>query len=151
MQETRVLFRPPSGFTMVEMISVLALLGLGLATLLPAARRQLDRMSVLAVREEVVGLLHRARQEAISRGGSELVLNTQPPSAGLIVSSDTLLLVPLGEDGSVTLLLSRNRVEARLHFGPLGLGRVSSQTLRFRKGEEEASLVVSALGRVVRK
>ena len=151
MQETRVLIRPPSGFTMVEMISVLALLGLGLATLLPAARRQLDRMSVLAVREEVVGLLHRARQEAISRGGSALVLNTQPPSAGLLVSSDTLLLVPLGEDGSVTLLLSRNRVEARLHFGPLGLGRVSSQTLRFRKGEEEASLVVSALGRVVRR
>ena len=151
MQETRVLFRPPSGFTMVEMISVLALLGLGLATLLPAARRQLDRMSVLAVREEVVGLLHRARQEAISRGGSELVLNTQPPSAWLLVSSDTLFLVPLGEDGDVTLLLSRNRVEARLHFGPLGLGRVSSQTLRFGKGEEEASLVVSALGRVVRR
>lgn len=151
MHETRVFFRRVPGFTILEMVSVLALMGVGLATLLPTARRQLERMSVLAAREEVVGLLHRARQEAIRYGGSEVVLSTNPPTVGLFVDSDTLALAPLGENGGVTLLLSRNRTETHLHFGPLGLGRVSSQTLRFRRGDTEVALVVSALGRVARR
>jgi type II secretory pathway pseudopilin PulG len=140
-----------SGFTLLELAVVLLLVGMGVAELLPAARRQLDRMAVLAAREEIAGLLHQAREEALARGGAELVLRASPPSAALLVEGDTLDGTMLGEDYGVTLSLSRGRGEARLVFGPLGLGRVSSQTLRFQRGGEEVLLVVSSLGRVARR
>lgn len=135
----------------MELALVLLLVGMGVAELVPAARRQLDRMAVLAAREEIAGLLHQAREEALARGASELVLRVSPSSADLLADGDTLDGTILAEDYGVTLYLSRGRGEARLVFGPLGLGRVSSQTLRFRRGEEEALLVVSSLGRVARR
>ena len=138
------------GFTLLELVVVLALLGVAIAELLPAARSQLDRMAVLAAREEVAGLLHRTRGEAMARGEAELVLTSVPPEAELVVRGDTLARARLEAAYGVTLMLSRGRPEARLTFGPLGLGRVTSQTLRFRRGDAEARLVISSLGRVAR-
>jgi prepilin-type N-terminal cleavage/methylation domain-containing protein len=139
------------GFTLLELVVVLVLLGLSMAELLPAARRQLDRMAVLGAREEVAGLLHRARGEALARGGAELVLTSEPPRAELIALEDTLARTKLEDSYGVTLGLSRDRPEARLKFGPLGLGLVASQTVRFRRGDAEALLVMSSLGRVARR
>jgi prepilin-type N-terminal cleavage/methylation domain-containing protein len=139
------------GFTLVELVVVLTLLGIAVSFLLPAARRQRDRMAVLGAREEVAGLLHRVRGEAIARGVAELALTTTPPVAEILSADDTLARARLEETYGVTLGLSRNRQEARLVFGPMGLGRVASQTLRFRRGDEEALLVVSSLGRAVRR
>jgi prepilin-type N-terminal cleavage/methylation domain-containing protein len=139
------------GFTLMELALVLALLGLTISHLLSAARYQADRMAVLAAREDLAGLLHRARTEAISRGGAEVVLTTSPPLAELLSGEDTLARTPIGEAYGVALGLSRGRAEARLRFGPLGLGIVASQTLGITKGEAEAFLVVSSLGRVTRR
>jgi hypothetical protein len=108
-------------------------------------------MAVLGAREEVVALLHRAREEAIARGGSELVLRAVPPGVELLSGADTLARSGLEKAYGVTLGLSGDRAEARLVFGALGLGLVSSQTLRFGRGEVEARLVVSSLGRVTKK
>jgi prepilin-type N-terminal cleavage/methylation domain-containing protein len=138
------------GFTLMELAVVMALLGLTISHLLSTARSQSDRMAVLGAREELVGLLHRARTEAISRGGAEVVLSSSPPSAELLSREETLARTSIGESYGVTLGLSRGRAEVRLSFGPLGLGLVSSQTLQITKGEAEAFLVVSSLGRVTR-
>ena len=108
-------------------------------------------MAVLGAREEVVGLLHRARQAAIARGGAELLLRADPPHADLLAGSDTVGVARLGDRYGVALTLSGGRPEALLAFGPLGLGRVASQTLSFRRGEAETRLVVSSLGRVARR
>lgn len=146
--------QPPvlsSGFTLLELVVALFLLGLAVAQLIPAARHQLHRMAVLGAREEVAGLLHRARGEAVARGGAEIILTSAPPLVELIASGDTLERVDLEESYGVSLGLSRDRSQARLVFGPLGLGRVASQTLRFLRGREEARLVVSSLGRVARR
>jgi len=132
-------------------VVVLTLFGLSMAELLPAARRQLDRMAVLGAREEVAGLLHRARGEALARGEAEVVLTSVPPRAELIAGEDTLARTKLEESYGVTLSLSRDRSEARLRFGPLGLGRVASQTLRFRRGDAEVLLVISSFGRAARR
>lgn len=140
-----------TGFTLLELVAVLALLGVGLASLIPAARHQLDRMAVLGARDEVEGLLHLARQEAIARGSSDVILSVQPPKAILIAGSDTLFDADIGKTRAVTLSLSRDRSEVRLSFGPLGLGRIASQTIRFQRGSALATLVVSSLGRVVRR
>jgi len=139
------------GFTLLELVVVLTLLGLSMAGLLPAAKRQLDRLAVLGAREEVAGLLHRTRGEAVARGEAELVLTSVPPRVELIAKTDTLARTKLGESYGVSLGLSRDRSEARLRFGPLGLGLVASQTLRFRRGDAEALLVISSFGRVVRR
>ena len=139
------------GFTLVELVVVLALMGLSGAVLLPTAKRQLDRMAVLGAREEVAGLLHQARGEAIARGKAELVLTSVPPRVELIAVEDTLARTKLEEVYGVSLTLSRDRPSAIVRFGPLGLGRVASQTLRFRRGGTESLLVISSLGRVARR
>lgn len=139
------------GFTLMELAVVLALLGLAISHLLSAARYQADQMAVLGAREDLAGILHRARTEAISRGGAEVVLTSSPPSAELLAGEDTLARAPIGESYGVALGLSRDRAEARLRFGPLGLGLVASQTLGITRGDAEAFLVVSSLGRVTRR
>lgn len=151
MRYTSVSSGRSQGFTLMELAVVLALVGLAISHLLSTARYQSDRMAVWGAREELVGLLHRARTEAISRGGTEVVLHSSPPFAELLSGEDTLARTSLGETYGVGLGLSRGRAEARLRFGPLGLGLVASQTLRITKGEAEAFLVVSSLGRVTRR
>ena len=141
-----------AGFTLLELVAALALLGIGLANLIPVARQQVDRMAVVGARDEVEGLLHLARREAVARGSSDLVLSVEPPRAVLLSGTDTLAEARLGRAARpVRLSLSRGRSEVRLSFGPLGLGRVSSQTIRFERGDALATLVVSSLGRVVRR
>lgn len=139
------------GFTLLELAAVLLLLGFSLGGLLPAARRQLDRIAVLGAREEVAGLFHRARAEAVAFGGATIHLDSGNASAKLLAGGEVVDQVALMDEYRVTLLLSRGRSEAELSFDPLGLGRVASQTLRFHRGKAEAGLVVSSLGRVVRE
>ena len=141
---------PPAGFTLLELVTVVTLLGLALAQLVPAARRQLDRMAVLGAREEVAGLFHQARMEAVARGGASLILTSLPPRVELRQGDELLASGDLGGEYGITLTLSGGRTEATLLFDALGLGRVASQTLRFFRGEAEALLVVSSLGRVTR-
>jgi hypothetical protein len=69
----------------------------------------------------------------------------------MVANGDTLDRAELWESHGVTLELSGGHPEASLDYGPLGLGRVASQTIRLRRGTREASLVVSSLGRVVRR
>jgi len=145
------LFGRTGGFTLVELVTALFLLSLSLSLLLPAAGRQVDWMAVRGARDEVAGLLHRTRGEAVSRGGAQLVLSVSPPMARVLAGEETLAGSMLEEIYGVSMTLSRGQQEVIMAFGPLGLGRVASQTLRFKRGEAEAVLVVSSLGRVVRK
>jgi prepilin-type N-terminal cleavage/methylation domain-containing protein len=138
------------GYTLLELITVLTLLGLVTTVLLSAARHQLDRMAVLGAREEVAGLFHRARAEAIARGGARLFLEADPASAVLSAGDEVLARAHLKAEYGVALTLSSSRPEADLSFDALGLGRVASQTLRFARGRAEVRLVVSSLGRVTR-
>jgi prepilin-type N-terminal cleavage/methylation domain-containing protein len=145
-------FRPaPGGYTILELITVMALLGVVTAGSLPAARRQLDRMAVLGAREEVAGLFHQARSEAIARGSARLLLTAVPPTAELSAQGEVLARASLDGEYRVALTLSSGHTEADLAFDALGLGRVASQTLTFARGTAEVRLVVSSLGRVTRQ
>jgi prepilin-type N-terminal cleavage/methylation domain-containing protein len=139
------------GLTLMELVVVLALMSFGLARAVPAARHQLDRMAVVAAREATAGLFHQAREEAVARGKAEVVLTAVPAKAELMAGTDPPIRSNLEEGFGVSLALSGNRQEVRMIFGPLGLGRVTSQTLRFRRGQAEAQLVISSLGRVTRR
>lgn len=141
---------PARGFTLLELAVVLFLLSLTLGHLLSAGRRQVDRLAVLGAREEVVGLLHRARMEAVANGGASVRLFTDPPRVELEAKGMILERRELEREYGIDLGLTRDRKEVELRFGPLGIGHVSGQTLRFRRGTKTAELVISSLGRVSR-
>jgi len=139
------------GFTLLEVVTVVALLGLLLTTAMPAGRDLVDRMAVASAREAVVGIFHDARMEALARGEARIVLVASPPraelwSAGILRSSTSL-----DREFGVEMILSRNRDRAELFFDAMGLGRVASQTIRFSRSDAAAGLVVSPLGRVTRQ
>ena len=139
------------GFTLLELLTVLALLGLALGELLPAGKSLLERMAVVAAREAAVGIFHQVRAEAVTRGGARLLVESSPPLLRILSATSSL---PVGEvrvPEGVALQLSRDRPWVELQFEAMGLGRVASQTLVFRCGEARATLVVSSLGRVTRR
>jgi len=78
-------------------------------------------------------------------------LVSDPPQGRVVsITGDTVAVADLGP-GGVTLRLSRNRATSRVRYGPVGLGWVASQSLRFAKDGQEKALVVSSLGRVARR
>jgi prepilin-type N-terminal cleavage/methylation domain-containing protein len=140
-----------SGFTLLELVTVVFLLGLALAEGLPAARNLKDRMAVVGAREAVVGVFHRARMEAVARGGARIVLVVSPPGVELWSAGARRSALDLAEGFDVEMALSTGRERAEIGFDPLGLGRVASQTLVFTRNGAEAGLVVSSFGRVTRR
>lgn len=145
---------PPAshrGFTLLELITVITLLGILLGKAFPAARNLQDRMAVVGAREVVVGLFHRARMEAVARGGSMVVLTTGPAATTLLAGGETVIREFIGADYGVELSLSGGRPSVTLAFDALGLGRVASQTVRITRGEAVTKVVVSSYGRVTRR
>ena len=129
----------------------MTLLGLVLGKVLPAGKQLLDRMAVLGAREEAVGLFHRARMEAVARGGVGLVVETSPPAMRIVAGLSSSAVEEVAFGNGVELTLSRDRAAVELTFDAMGLGRVASQTLRFSRGSAQAELVVSSFGRVTRR
>lgn len=142
---------PSSGFTLLELITVIALLGLALGELLPAGSHLLDRMAVLGAREAAVGLIHRARMEAVARGGARLEVERFPPAMKIVAGTPSQTIEAVAFDEGVIMALSGDRESVELTFDAMGVGRVASQTLRFSRGSAQAELVVSSFGRVTRR
>jgi prepilin-type N-terminal cleavage/methylation domain-containing protein len=140
-----------SGFTLLELIVAVSLVTIALATVLPDFRRRLDHMAVVAAREEAVGLFHRARTEAVARGGATILLTSQPSTISLLSGEGVVAFTGLEDSQGVRMTLSGNRAEVELNFDPLGLGRVASQTLTFSRGTSESRLIVSSYGRLERE
>ena len=151
MYQVRPVGGPRAGYSIIEIAIVLAILAALAPPLLTSAVRLRTSFYLTRSQEEAARLLAEARWAAIAEGGATLVLTAIPPR-GIVVSAagDTVAAAVLG-DGGVALQLSRGRPTARIRYGPLGLGLVSSQTIRFTLAGEERSLVVSSLGRVVRR
>ena len=140
-----------SGYSVIEIAMVLVIL-VALAPPLIGSAADLRTSFVLGrAREEAARLFAEARWAAIGEGGATVILNADPPWGAVVtVAGDTAKLTEFGA-GGVSLQLSRGRPNARVRFGPLGLGLVSSQTLTFEMGGEERRLVISSLGRVARR
>jgi hypothetical protein len=137
-----------TGATLAELSLALTLLALAAAALLPGARRQADRAALVGAREELAALVARTRGEAIARGGASLWI--QPDGRASIEAGDSVVAeLDLAAGYAVALESAEAAVELR--FDGMGVGRVASRTLVLRRGAEEAELVLSAYGRVVRR
>jgi prepilin-type N-terminal cleavage/methylation domain-containing protein len=139
------------GFTLLELVAALLLLGMATSMLLPAARRVSDRSAVVGAREAMVGMISRTRGYALAGGGATLTLIASEARARAESGDSVVERIHLGRGFGVEVELSRGRDSVSLSFDALGIGRVASQTVRLRRGECEAALVISAYGRVTRR
>lgn len=139
------------GHTLIELLLVLTLMGATATSLAPAARSYRDRASVVGAREAMVGLLNEARAAAVATGAARLRVASGPWAAAVIAADSTLRSVDFESEFGVTLTLTGGQLDVELAFDALGLGRMAGQTVRFRRGETEAELVVSSYGRVRRR
>jgi prepilin-type N-terminal cleavage/methylation domain-containing protein len=137
-----------SGFSLLELSVVLTLLGVGLSVGLPSARRQMDRMAVLAAREATVGHIGRARREARLAGGARLELRRD--GARLWIESGGVARDTLALESLFGVRLELGGSAASVSFDALGLGRVASRSLWFARGSARAGLIISSYGRVRR-
>lgn len=139
------------GFSLLELVFALALIALGVSLLLPAARRVEERLSVVAAREELVGLVMQARGQALIHGGAVVVLEQQPARAWITAGGAIREPVDLENLHGVELFISGGRPRVELRFDAVGLGRMAARSMTFRRGEALARLVVSAYGRIRRE
>ena len=116
----------------------------------PAGRNLLDWMAVVSAREVVVASIHRVRLEAVAGGGASLILTSAPPGIRVVAGSTRAVVEERALEDGVALRLSRERPVVELRFDAMGLGRVSSQTMVFSRGQVERFLVLSSLGRITR-
>ena len=139
------------GHTLLELTFVLLLVGVAAATVAPTARKARDRAAVAGAREAVVGLLAEARQAAIETGGAAVRILESTGLAEVSAGGSLLRRVGLTTEFGVTLELGASGGEVELRYDALGLGRMASQTVVFRRGAAAAQLVVSSYGRVRRR
>ena len=68
----------------------------------------------------------------------------------LVDRGDTVVFRGEIQSFGVTLHLTSQRERSRIVFDAMGLGRVASQSIRIRRGEASAGIVVSSFGRIRR-
>lgn len=140
------------GFTVLELAIALLLTGALLGLAVPRAAAALDRIAVAAAREHAAAALARTRAVAVARGGATLVLQRDPGMFRIQDATGAVIEVgALAQGYGVALETSGVEPEIRIRYDALGIGRVASRTLRFRRGSASATLVISSYGRVSRR
>ncbi len=139
------------GFTLLELAGVLALLALTAVLSFPMGRGVRERLSVIGAREELVGLITRARGEALRHGGSSLIVTSNPAEIRVVASGEILHRVDVGATWRTELVLSGGRPSVELRFDASGLGRMAARSVALTRGSAVARLIISAFGRVRRE
>lgn len=135
-----------TGYTLIELIVVTAVLGVLLTIALPPTVRWRDGVAVRAARDELAAGLSWTRWAAAAHGGASLVLD---PAQGRFWTRAA------GRDWHGVDLTGRYGVRIDpgpgglmvFHYDGLGLGRFGNHTVRIRRGHSEAGITVSSYGR----
>lgn len=142
-----MLFHPrPRGFTLLEMLVVMAVAGVLLALALPRFAASRDARAVRAAADDIAGTFSLARQTALAqRSAVAIVFDT---SRGVIqVRSVRGAVRRSGLAESFGVTVSANRDSAV--YDPRGLGYgVSNLSVIVRRGNFVDTLTMSRLGRV---
>lgn len=145
--------RHARGYTLLELVIVLALLALAIGLAYPAARTASDVWAVRAARDATASLLAGTRAAAIAQRGAELLV---VPGAGEVLTRTRSAPRPerrlsLTRDWGVALVAPGFGGDTiAIRYDALGLGRVASRTLRFERGAAVAGITVASYGRVRR-
>ena len=134
------------GFTLIEILVCLAVLAMLLAVAAPPAFRWRDAAAVRAARDELAAGLGWARMAAAAHGGAALLLD--PLTGRYVVGTGKRLDPPVDLAGRYGVAIDPGtRAPVTFRYDALGIGRITSRTVRFRRGAAEAGLTVSAYGR----
>ena len=139
------------GFTLLELTGVQTLLALAASLSFPVSRSVRERLSVIGAREELVGLIKRARAEALRGGGSTLIVVRNPAEVRIEARGELLHRVDVGATWRTELVLSGGRSTVELRFDASGLGRMAASSVTLTRGSAVARLIISAYGRVRRE
>jgi len=134
------------GFSLFELVVVMALAGLACVTVVHALSLQLDRIAVCNAIAEAAGALARARDEALARR-SVVRVRIDTAQRTLVVQSgdERIARHALGHAHGVSLSTTRDSIA----FDVRGLGHgAANLTLVARRGRAADTLVISRLGRV---
>lgn len=145
--------RNSSGYTLLELLVVLALLAIAIGIAYPATRAASDVWAVRAARDATAAVLASTRTAAIAHRGAEVLV---VPEAGVVLTrtNGSTAIEPrlrIAHDWGVHLAspgFGGDTVSIR--FDALGLGRVASRTLRFERGAAVAGITVASYGRIRR-
>jgi len=140
-----------AGFTLLELVFVLFLTGMGVSLLVPAARTWADRFAVVGAREATIGLATTTRALALASEGAVLVIDESAGSAWTESNGVVGDSTPLASRFGVSVHLLGSRTRATLRFDALGIGRVASQSVTFRRNRAMAGVVLSSYGAVSRR
>ena len=134
------------GFTLIELVFVMTLVGLVSATVVHALSLQLDRLAVRDAIAEAAGALGRARDEALARRTVVRVrIDTSQRTLTVRAGDERVAHHALGHAHGVSLSTTRDSIA----FDVRGLGYgAANLTLIARRGRAADTLVVSRLGRV---
>lgn len=138
----------PTGFTLLELIIVMAVLSILSAVSLPRVAGQLDGIAVRGAASDAEAMLESARQIALARSARSTVdIDTARAYFLLRVGNDTLARRDEATMHQVRFTASRTSVT----YNQLGMGfGVSNLTLVITRGAAAETVVVSRLGRVRR-
>jgi len=150
----RATFRPPAwgmrtGFSLVELLMVLALAALLAVVSLPRIGRMLDRMAVQRAARDALTFYQTARFASLVYSAPVRVqFGRDQMVAAYELAPDSVFLIRPGPalDG---VELIGTRLTTRLHASGLGTG-AANLTLTFRRGGYEEKLTLSRLGRMKR-
>lgn len=138
-----------SGYTLVELIAVLAAIGIALAIAAPSMRRTLDRYAVRSARDAVAMELARTRLLARAHGGASLVLDARNGIGSVRGSGGDPLKDPVRLFDVYHARIDLGGADSTVvEYDRLGIGRMANRSVRVVRGDAEARLTISAYGRV---
>jgi len=135
-------------FTLLELVTVLAVIGILAAVTIPRAARYVDGIAVHGAASEVSTACTLARHLAIQRSARASVgFDSAAASIAVHVGPDTVRVLHLGRVHGIRLRATR----AAIAYGPTGLGYgASTATVIVARGSAADTIYVSRLGRVRR-
>ncbi len=106
---------------------------------------------MIGAREDLVGLIMRARAEALRRGGSNLIVVSNPAEIRIETGGELLHHAYIGATWRTELMLSGGHPSVELRFDASGLGSMAAHSVTFTRGSAVARLIISAYGRIRRE
>jgi len=138
-----------SGFTLIELIAVLATLGIALAIATPTVGRAIDRYAVRSARDAVATELARTRMLARAHGGAALVLDAREGTVWVRSPGGDTLALPTHVTAVYDARIELSGADtAAVAYDRFGIGRMANRTVRLVRHSADARLTISAYGRV---
>ena len=127
------------GFTLIEIIVVMAIIAIALGLAGPRIGAGLSRIELNSSAQKIRGLIKMARMRAQSSDRPQYVILDRARHSATLVNADLKILRTEDLPSSIEILLSGDSPTAALAISPSGILRGAGVRLRGRAGEVEIS------------